>query len=83
MQEFSKVPSSRVFDAPSDAVTYDPVTGRPSWHTDQSFRSPAPIAERKALDDTRFSVHDHVCLLGFYRVFFSHPTAQHPRSSRL
>ena len=46
---FSKVPSARVFDhedagAGSDADTYDAETGRPSWHTDQSFRSPSPRA---------------------------------------
>ncbi|KAL1526569.1 hypothetical protein AB1Y20_015277 [Prymnesium parvum] len=51
---FSKVPSARVFDVPGpdehqheceiDADQYDPATGRPSWHTDQSFRSPPPRA---------------------------------------
>lgn len=43
---FSKVPSARVFDTHSaneeqrHATVWDPRTGRPSWHTDQSFRSP-------------------------------------------
>ena len=46
LHEFSKVPSSRVFDADgvdddNASVTYNAATGRPSWHTDQSFRVPA------------------------------------------
>eukprot|EP00746_Dinoflagellata_sp_MGD_P030353 gnl/MRDRNA2_/MRDRNA2_17197_c0_seq1.p1 gnl/MRDRNA2_/MRDRNA2_17197_c0~~gnl/MRDRNA2_/MRDRNA2_17197_c0_seq1.p1 ORF type:complete len:300 (+),score=33.96 gnl/MRDRNA2_/MRDRNA2_17197_c0_seq1:63-902(+) len=70
IHEFSKVPSSRVFDSSDgprcgepgsegqsslqcsrqahsgalhleNETQFDPVTGRPSWHTDQSFRSPA------------------------------------------
>ena len=53
VHEFSKVPSSRVFDtnhsdadpksAGDGSVVFQPLTGRPSWHTDQSFRSP-PVA---------------------------------------
>jgi alpha-ketoglutarate-dependent taurine dioxygenase len=47
---FRRVPSSRVFedDAPdgeeNEDEAYDPETGRPSWHTDQSFRDPSPRA---------------------------------------
>ena len=49
---FSKVPSARVFDTALQGVDatardpdqYDPATGRPSWHTDQSFRTPPPRA---------------------------------------
>ena len=54
LHEFSKVPSARVFDEAAMAqgeraaeaaeaadVTYNATTGRPSWHTDQSFRTPA------------------------------------------
>ena len=44
---FRRVPSSRVFedDAPAgeedEDEAYDPETGRPSWHADQSFRDPS------------------------------------------
>eukprot|EP00629_Pelagomonadales_sp_RCC1024_P017253 CAMPEP_0119282204 /NCGR_PEP_ID=MMETSP1329-20130426/26234_1 /TAXON_ID=114041 /ORGANISM="Genus nov. species nov., Strain RCC1024" /LENGTH=594 /DNA_ID=CAMNT_0007282851 /DNA_START=128 /DNA_END=1909 /DNA_ORIENTATION=- len=50
VHEFSTVPSSGVFkgDAAMTAnvedCQYDAATGRPSWHTDQSFRSPRPLA---------------------------------------
>ena len=42
---FSTVPSSEVFrgETPAD-WRFDEKTGRPSWHTDQSFRSPRPRA---------------------------------------
>ena len=45
VHEFSTVPSSGVFRG--EACTgwqYDAETGKPSWHTDQSFRSPRPLA---------------------------------------
>ena len=50
VHEFSKVPSARVYDgAPAAAAgaasaRYDPASGRPAWHTDQSFRAPPPKA---------------------------------------
>ena len=35
-----------------DPDRYDPATGRPSWHTDQSFRSPPPRASAMFCVDT-------------------------------
>ena len=45
VHEFSTVPSSKVFggERPAD-WRYDAEAGRPSWHTDQSFRDPRPVA---------------------------------------
>ena len=59
VHEFAKVPSARVFEArhrergagaraactaESRYKPFDPKTGEPAWHTDQSFRSPPPLA---------------------------------------
>ena len=46
VHEFATVPSSGVFQGKADDTTwqYDAETGKPSWHTDQSFRSPRPLA---------------------------------------
>ena len=46
VHEFATVPSSGVFQGKADdtAWQYDAETGKPSWHTDQSFRSPRPLA---------------------------------------
>jgi taurine dioxygenase len=46
VHEFSTVPSSGVFQGRADDTNwqYDAETGKPSWHTDQSFRSPRPLA---------------------------------------
>ena len=46
VHEFSTVPSSGVFrgEACTGEWQYDAATGKPSWHTDQSFRSPRPLA---------------------------------------
>lgn len=46
VHEFATVPSSGVFQGEAQAGDwqYDAATGTPSWHTDQSFRSPRPKA---------------------------------------
>lgn len=60
VHEFAKVPSARVFEAKhrehgvsalarscsteSSYKPFDPESGEPAWHTDQSFRSPSPLA---------------------------------------
>lgn len=46
VHEFATVPSSGVFQGEARAGDwqYDAATGTPSWHTDQSFRSPRPKA---------------------------------------
>ena len=46
VHEFATVPSSGVFqgEACTGDWQYDAATGKPSWHTDQSFRSPRPLA---------------------------------------
>lgn len=47
VHEFATVPSSGVFQGRADVTAswqYDAATGKPSWHTDQSFRSPRPLA---------------------------------------
>ena len=46
VHEFATVPSSGVFrgEACTGDWQYDAETGKPSWHTDQSFRSPRPLA---------------------------------------
>ena len=46
VHEFATVPSSGVFqgEACTGEWQYDAETGKPSWHTDQSFRSPRPLA---------------------------------------
>jgi alpha-ketoglutarate-dependent taurine dioxygenase len=46
VHEFATVPSSGVFQGRADDTNwqYDAETGKPSWHTDQSFRSPRPLA---------------------------------------
>ena len=47
VHEFATVPSSGVFQGEAWTTgdwQYDVATGKPSWHTDQSFRSPRPLA---------------------------------------